>query len=51
VRAQDRHGKPFELEGTEFLAMAICHETDHLDGVVYVDKMIEDVTDRPEEEQ
>lgn len=51
VRAQDRHGKPFELEGTEFLAVAICHETDHLDGVVYVDKMIEDVTDRPEEEQ
>ncbi len=51
VRAQNRHGKPFELEGTEFLAVAICHETDHLDGVVYVDKMIEDVTDRPEEEQ
>ena len=51
VRAQDRHGKPFELEGPEFLAVAICHETDHLDGVVYVDKMIEDVTDRPEEEQ
>ena len=26
--------------------MALCHELDHLDGVVYVDKMIEDVSDR-----
>ena len=50
VRAQDRHGNFFELEGTEILGMAICHELDHLDGIVYVDKMIEDVTDQTEED-
>ena len=32
--------------GEGFLAVAICHETDHLDGTVYVDRMIEDVSDR-----
>lgn len=31
--------------------MAICHELDHLDGVLYVDKMIEDVTDLEEENE
>ena len=35
VRAYDRHGKEFELEGKELLARAICHECDHLDGVVF----------------
>jgi peptide deformylase len=39
VRAQDRHGKPFELTGEGLLARAICHELDHLDGVVYIDVM------------
>ena len=28
----------FELEGTELLARAICHELDHLDGHLYVEK-------------
>lgn len=46
VRAQDRHGEWFERTGEGFLAVAMCHETDHLDGIVYVDKMIEDVSDR-----
>ena len=46
VHAQDRRGKHIELEGEGFLANAICHELDHLDGVLYVDKMIEDVTDK-----
>ena len=46
VRAQDRSGEPIEVTGEGFLAMALCHELDHLDGVVYVDKMIEDVSDR-----
>ena len=50
VRAQDRKGKPFEIEGEGLLARCLCHELDHLDGVLYVDKMIEDVTDRVEEE-
>ena len=46
VRAQDRSGEMIEVTGEGFLAMALCHELDHLDGVVYVDKMIEDVSDR-----
>ena len=46
LRAQNRYGETFELSGEGFLAMAMCHETDHLDGIVYVDKMIEDVSDR-----
>lgn len=37
--ALDVNMKPFELEGTEFLARAICHELDHLDGHVYVEKI------------
>ena len=48
VRFQDRNGKFFKLTGEGFLSMAICHETDHLDGVIYVDKMIDDVTDQYE---
>ena len=46
VHAQDRDGNHIELEGEDFLANAICHELDHLDGVLYVDKMLEDVTDQ-----
>ena len=39
VRAQDRKGKFFEITGEELLARALCHEIDHLNGVMYVDKM------------
>ena len=46
VHAQDRDGNHIELEGEEFLANALCHELDHLDGIIYVDKMLEDVTDQ-----
>jgi len=44
--ALDINMKEFELEGTELLARAICHELDHLDGHLYVEKVegsIEDV--------
>lgn len=37
VLAQDRNGKNFEFEGTEYIARCICHELDHLDGVLFVD--------------
>ena len=47
VRARDRHGEPFELEGEDLLARAICHEVDHLNGVVYIDVMDREMT--PEE--
>jgi peptide deformylase len=36
VRAQDEHGKPFELTGEELLARALQHETDHLNGKLYI---------------
>ena len=51
VHAQDRKGRHIELEGEGFLANAICHELDHLDGIMYTDKMIEDVTDQMEEQE
>ena len=38
VKALDREMKEFVLEGTELLARAICHECDHLEGVLYIDK-------------
>lgn len=47
VRAQDRKGKPFEFEAEGFFARAVCHELDHLDGVLYIDKMERELT--PEE--
>ena len=42
VRAQDRNGEFFELTGTDLLARAICHETDHLDGHLYTDFVIDE---------
>lgn len=43
--ALDVNMKPFELEGTELLARAICHELDHLDGHLYVEKVEGDLLD------
>ena len=40
VRAQDRHGEWFEVEGHGLTARAFCHEIDHLDGVLFIDKAI-----------
>ncbi len=45
VRALDRSGKEFELTGEGLLAIALCHEIDHLGGTLYIDKMIAEVTD------
>lgn len=35
VKAQDRFGEWFEIEGEELLAKAFCHEIDHLEGIIY----------------
>ena len=40
VRAMDREGNEFELTGYDLLAKAICHELDHLDGIIYTDKAL-----------
>ena len=37
IKAQDRHGNKFQLTAKEFFARAVCHEYDHLDGILYVD--------------
>ena len=35
----DMHGEPLVVEGSEMLARAIQHETDHLDGIIFVDRL------------
>ena len=37
VKAQNRHGEEFTVEGEEFMASVFCHELDHLDGILYID--------------
>ena len=39
VRAYDRTGKKFEMEAAGFTARVIQHETDHLDGILFFDRM------------
>lgn len=47
VRYTDRNGKICELTGSELLGRAICHETDHLEGVLFTDHALRILT--PEE--
>lgn len=42
VTAQDRYGYNFTITGEKYLARVLCHEIDHLDGVLFVDKMIKE---------
>ena len=54
VLAYDENMEPFEIEGTELLARALCHELDHLDGHLYVEKVegpLQEVTYDDEEEE
>ena len=39
VRAHDINGNEFEIDGTELTARCMLHETDHCDGIVFLDKM------------
>ena len=39
VHADDLEGNPFELEAEGFVARAICHEIDHLHGILFVDRL------------
>ena len=39
VRAQDRNGKNIVITAEGFKARAFCHEIDHLDGILYIDKI------------
>lgn len=54
VKAFDKKMKEFTLEGTELLARALCHEIDHLNGELYVDKItdgLRDVVHQSEEDE
>ena len=51
VRFMDEDGEWYELEGTELLARAICHECDHLDGKLYVDLVEGELHDTVVEEE
>lgn len=37
IVAQDRHGKFFEFEAEDYIARCVCHEIDHLNGILFVD--------------
>ena len=38
VSAFDRNGEPITVSGSDFLAATLCHEIDHLDGIVFIAK-------------
>lgn len=42
AKGMNQHGEPVTIEGSELLARAIQHETDHLDGVLFVDRLDRD---------
>ena len=50
VTAMNRYGKEFKVEGTELLARALCHEIDHLNGILFTDLADEmvDIDDKEE---
>lgn len=49
VKAQDRNGEWHEYTGEGLLAQAMCHEIDHLDGGLFIDKVVEYIEDDDEE--
>jgi peptide deformylase len=42
IKAQNENGEYFEMEGIGLLARAFCHELDHLDGNLFIDKTVPD---------
>lgn len=42
ARGFDMHGEPITVDGSEFLARALQHETDHLDGILFIERMPKD---------
>ncbi len=42
VQYEDYNGESYELSGEELLSRVLCHEIDHLNGVLYIDKQLED---------
>lgn len=40
VKAMDRHGETYTAEFEEFMTSVVCHELDHLDGIIFTDKAV-----------
>ena len=51
VKYLDEFGKEKTIEGTGLLAKALCHEIDHLNGILFIDKMIEEIVPKDDEEE
>lgn len=51
VKACDENMEEFTVEGEELLARCLCHEIDHLDGIMYVDKVEGQLMDVEKEEE
>lgn len=51
VKALNEDMEEIVVEGEELLARALCHEIDHLDGHLYVERVIGDLQDTPNEEE
>lgn len=47
VKAQDRYGNEFIITGVDLLAQAFAHEIDHLEGVLFIDKVLKDYNPKP----
>lgn len=45
VRAKNRRGETYEVTGTGLLARALCHELDHLDGILFTDNALRILTE------
>lgn len=46
VKAQDRHGNEFTITGDGLMARALCHEIDHLDGILFTDRVKKEIAKR-----
>jgi len=46
VKAQDRYGNEFVITGVDLLAKAFSHEIDHLEGILFIDKVIKDYKEK-----
>lgn len=51
LKAQDLDGNPVEMEATDLFARILCHEVDHLNGILFTDKAVdESLMDEEDEE-
>lgn len=50
ISAQDRFGRAYELEAEDFMARAIQHEIDHLDGILFTSKVVRYISEEELEE-